>query len=87
MLIHIRGKSLHGHNGKRLISGGAVWSMKPGQTIAHKVGREISGRGAFMPEPQYSQKASLLGIDVDKVRYPRMLRGGSARPNNIRLVL
>jgi len=85
MLIRVHGKKVNAH-GKRLITGGAVWRMKPGQVVAQKVGKEYSGRG-FIPEPQYDQRASLLGIDVDKVRYPRLLRGGSARPNNIRLVL
>ena len=85
MHFQIQGKRIS-VTGKR-ITGGQVWRLDTGSSIARKMGRaSVMGKG-FYPDIQYNQAASNLGIDIDKVRYPRFMKGGSVSRNNIRLVL
>jgi hypothetical protein len=90
MLIKLQGKRIVSeHKGQRIL-GGSVWRLNPGSRIATRVGKVtgqvMTGQG-FLPPQQYSQQASNLGFDVNKVRYPRHIRGGSVSRNNIRLVI
>jgi hypothetical protein len=90
MLVKLHGKRLGSEHGGMRIMGGSVWRLSPGSRIASRVGKVsgqvMSGQG-FLPPQQYSQQASNLGFDVNKVRYPRHIKGGSVSRNNIRLVI